>query len=186
MKTGNRRSLSSLQVTVFSLILAAVVSPTFAADKQKVLIPFDFVSRFDNGRYGAAVGDMVWKKVQRVGGFILPESMLDVRDTCERNHAHPAPDMPLERVKKIVEDDFGGQIGIWGSVERVPGHEEDVYDLAIRCVDFSAPGGPKVVYQCNASDQSGQRDSPRVRETNARRSVRASPRETSVARSRGG
>lgn len=32
----------------------------------------------------------------------------------------------------------------------MPGNEEDVYDLAIRCVDFSAASGPKVVYQCNA------------------------------------
>ena len=58
--------------------------------------------------------------------------------------------MPAADVGKIVVRDFDAQIGIWGSVERVAGHEEDVYDLVIKCVDFSVPKQPKTIYQCNA------------------------------------
>ena len=54
--------------------------------------------------------------------------------------------MPLERMKQIVREDFDAQIGIWGSVERAPGARGEVYDLVIKCVDFSAPGGPKTIY----------------------------------------
>jgi len=36
----------------------------FAADDDaKVVIPFDFQSQFDNGRYGQMVGEMIWKKL---------------------------------------------------------------------------------------------------------------------------
>jgi len=109
---------------------------------RKVVIPFDFVSQFDNGRYGQMVGEMIWKKLERDGGFIIPESMLDVRDFCTRNKIEVTPDTSLQTVKRIVTQDFGADIGIWGSVERVPGHQWDVYDLVIKCVDFSVSGEP--------------------------------------------
>ncbi len=121
---------------------------------EKVVIPFDFVSKFDNGRYGRMVGDMIWKKLDTQGGFVIPETMLDVRDTCTAAAMQPGPDVSLKTMKTFVEEDFGGQIGIWGSVERAPGHEWEVYDLPIRCVDFSAGPTPKVVYQCNARTKS--------------------------------
>ena len=85
------------------------------------------------------VGEEVWQKLQRQGGFVIPESMLDVRDACQQEQVQPSPEMPLERMKRIVREDFDAQIGIWGSVERASGHEADVYDLVIKCVDFSAP-----------------------------------------------
>ena len=116
---------------------------------NKIVIPFDFVSNFDQGRYGQTVGEMVWKKLQREGGFVLPETMLDVRDTVAGNKIELRPDTPLAKVQKIVREDFGADIGIWGSVERVPGNEWDVYDLKIRCVDFSTPK-PTVIYQVDA------------------------------------
>ena len=132
------------------MLLAIVASGVLAAEGgKKVVIPFDFVSKFDDGRYGQMVGDMVWKKLQREGGFVLPESMLDVRDTVASNKIELAPDTPLAKVQKIVRDDFGADIAIWGSVERVPGNEWDVYDLKIRCVDFSTPK-PTVIYQVDA------------------------------------
>ncbi len=121
-----------------------------AATEQKVVIPFDFVSKFDDGRYGQIVGDMIWKKLDRQGGFIVPETMLDVRDFCSSNNLRPSPKLSMEKMKKIVRDDFDAHIGIWGSVEKVPGHDWDVYDLVIKCVDFSAKPQPKIVYQCNA------------------------------------
>jgi hypothetical protein len=58
--------------------------------------------------------------------------------------------MPLEKMSKIVREDFDAQIGIWGSVERAPGTESDVYDLVVKCVDFSVPGNPKTIYEAKA------------------------------------
>jgi hypothetical protein len=141
-----------MRIAIYNLLLifAAGLSSAAAGEQHKLVVPFDFVSRFDNGRYGEALGDMVWAKIRRAGKFSLPESMLDVRDICRQSGGRPSPDMPLERVRKLVEDGFAGQIGVWGSVERVPGHQTDVYDLVIKCVDFSATDGPKVIYQCNA------------------------------------
>ncbi len=121
-----------------------------AADAKKVVIPFDFVSKFDQGRYGQMVGDMIFKKLQRRRGFIIPETMLDVRDTCKTNHLHPSPELTLDKMAKIVRLDFGAHIGIFGSVERAPGHDWDVYDLVIKCVDFTAYPNPKVIYEKKA------------------------------------
>ncbi len=45
-----------------------------------------------------------------------------------------------------MRKDFDAQIGIWGSVERAPGTDGEIYDLTIRCVDFSEPE-PKVIYE---------------------------------------
>ena len=114
---------------------------------EKVVIPFDFVSKFDDGRYGAMVGDMIYKKLDREGGFIIPGSMLEVRDFCTSRELAITLDMPLENVGRIVVQDFDAEVGIWGSVERVGGHEWEVYDFSIRCVDFSRAGEPKIVYQ---------------------------------------
>ena len=80
--------------------------------------------------------------------------MLDVRDYCESHKLRPSPEMDLDKIKKIVEDDFGGQIGIWGSVERVPGAEGEIYDLVLKCVDFSAKPKPKVIYETKARTKS--------------------------------
>jgi len=123
---------------------------TARAGGRKVVIPFDFVSKFDDGRYGEMVGDMIWKKLERQGGFIIPETMLDVRDFCTSRKLQLTPDMPLEKVKKVVQEDFGADIGIWGSVERVAGHDWDVYDLVIKCVDFSEYPKVKTVYEVSA------------------------------------
>lgn len=123
-------------------------------DSRKVVIPFDFESKFDKGRYGEMVGDMMWKKMSKETGFIIPETMHDVRDTCKTNGIKIGPDTPLEQVKKYVTDDFGAQIAIWGSVERAPGHDGEVYDLVIRCVDFGAGAEPKVIYEISARTNS--------------------------------
>ncbi|MBN2292923.1 MAG: hypothetical protein JXM70_10890 [Pirellulales bacterium] len=140
-------------IGITMILLAHSLFPgqsAFAADGKRVVIPFDFVSKFDKGRYGQKMGDMIWKKLSREGGVIIPETMLDVRDTVTSNNIKLTPDTPLDKAKAIVAGDFGADIGIWGSVERVPGHDWDVYDLKIRCVDFSTAAEPKVIYQCNA------------------------------------
>ena len=136
--------LICILIATFSL---AFSRPSLAADARKVVIPFDFVSKFDDGRYGQMMGDMIWKKLSRENGFVVPDSMNDVRDYCESHKLRPSPAMDLDKIKKIVEDGFGGQIGIWGSVERAPGAEGEIYDLAIKCVDFSAKPKPKVIYE---------------------------------------
>ena len=84
----------------------------------------------------------------------MPESMLDVREYCSSHNLKPSADMDLEKMKKIVQDDFGAQIGIWGSIERAPGEEGEIYDLAIKCVDFSAQPSPKVLYEVKARTNS--------------------------------
>ena len=84
--------LRSLLFLLF-ISLPASLPPT----PKKVVIPFDFVSKFDDGRYGQMLGDMIWKKLSREGGFIIPESMLDVRDYCESHKLEPSPDMAAGR-----------------------------------------------------------------------------------------
>ena len=136
------------------LLCLFIPSPSFAVDTRKVVIPFDFVSTFDNGHYGQIVGDMLWKKLSGQHRFIIPESMLDVRDYCESHHLEPSPKTSLEEMKKIVRDEFDAHIAIWGSVERAPGTSEDVYNLVIKCVDFSQTPTPKVIYEVEAKTNS--------------------------------
>lgn len=135
-----------------ALFLATAVS--LAGEPQKTVIPFDFASKFDDGRYGQMVGDMIWKKLDREGGFLIPESMLDVRDTCESQNIHPGPDTPMDKMKQIMQDTFGAEIAVWGSVERAQGAEWEIYDLTIKCVDFSQYPDPKVIYEVTARTNS--------------------------------
>lgn len=121
--------------------------------RRKVVIPFDLESKFDEGRYGQMVADGIWKKLDREGGFLIPDSMSDVRDLCTTNHRKIAPTTPLAQVGEVVRGDFDADVGIWGSVERAPGAEWEIYDLVIRCVDFS-PSEPKVVYEVSARTKS--------------------------------
>ena len=125
------------------LTLAQDAAPT------RVVIPFDFESQFDDGRYGKMVGDMIWKKLEREGGFIIPESMLDVRDWSDRRRTLPNDQTSLEQMKEYVVDDFGAEVGVWGKVERVAGFELDVYDLWIKIADFSGQQ-PKLIYETKA------------------------------------
>lgn len=134
---------------LFLLLLAGRTA--WGAEAKRVVVPFDFQSKFDEGRYGQMVGDMLWKMLEREKRYILPESMEDVRQLCQANHIELGPDTPLDRVKQIVRRDFDAEIAIWGSVERVAGHEGDVYDLSIRCVDFTAESEPRVIYELSGA-----------------------------------
>lgn len=129
------------------ILVAPFSSFAPAGEPQKTVIPFDFVSQFDDGRYGQMVGDMIWKKLEREGGWVIPESMLDVRDTCQSQNIHPGPETPIEKMKQIMENTFGAEIAIWGGVERAPGADWEIYDLVIKCVDFSQYPEPKVIYE---------------------------------------
>lgn len=140
-----------LVLTVAAVVIAVPLLGWAASDKQekttqKVVIPFDFESKFDDGRYGKMIGDMLWKKLEKQGGFVIPETMQDVRDGCERTATRPNPDTPLKKMKEIVVTGQAGDIGIWGKVERVAGFEEDVYDLWITVADFTVDP-PKVIYE---------------------------------------
>ena len=79
--------------------------------------------------------------------------MADVRDYCKEHKFKPAPETDLAEMRKIVQDGFGGQIGIWGRIEPVRPGEGEVYDLVIKCVDFSAPQ-PSVIYQVKTRTKS--------------------------------
>ncbi len=138
------------------LIVSAASSGIVAAEKEKaakgkaqekVVIPFPFVSKFDDGRYGKMVADSIWKKLSRQGGFVIPESPDDARDLLATNGTKIGPDTPLAEVEEVVRKAFEAQIGIWGSVERAPGAEAEIYDLVIHCVDFSTPGEPRAIYE---------------------------------------
>jgi hypothetical protein len=147
-------AIRSLFFASFLILIAASAITLHAEDQKKALIPFDFMSKFDDGRYGQMLGEMIWKKIDAEGGFILPESMSDVRDFCQSHHIQPSPDDSLDKMKKIVKEDFDAQIGIWGSVERAPGTEGEVYDLVIKCVDFSTAPDPKVIYETKSRTKS--------------------------------
>ena len=127
--------------------MLALGKVTGAEERKPVVIPFDFQSKFDDGRYGQMVGDMLWKMLQREKGFVIPESMEEVRSLCRTNQIALGPDTPLDKVEQVVRRDFDANIGIWGSIERVPGTEGDAYDLSIRCVDFRTPSQPKVIFE---------------------------------------
>lgn len=149
-QAGDIEQTDILEETTDGLVAAVVPPPArheySAGGERKVVIPFDFVSQFDQGRYGQMVGELIWKKLEREGGVIIPESMLDVRDLCAANGWKPSPDTPLDEVAEMVRRGFGAHVGIWGSVERAPGADWDIYDLVIKCVDFSGPQ-PAVIYQ---------------------------------------
>jgi hypothetical protein len=151
----NSYSARDVIATISGLICATTLSawaaespsePASPSPQQQVAIPFDFQSEFDHGRYGRIVGDLIWKQLDRRGGLILPESMLDVRQWSERRKMVPGPATPLSEMRQIVRDEFAADIGIWGQVERVAGHDRDVYDVSIRIADFSVDP-PRMIYQ---------------------------------------
>ena len=136
--------MSRIQFLIIVFILSVPASG-WTAD-PKVVIPFDFESKFDDGRYGKIVGNMIWKKLDRDKKFIIPETMLDVRSTSEMVSFYPNPDTKMSEMEKVVKDTFDAQIAIWGKMERVPGHQWEVYDFSLKCVDFSAKP-PKTIYE---------------------------------------
>ncbi|MHB1556140.1 MAG: hypothetical protein ACYC61_01540 [Isosphaeraceae bacterium] len=139
-------------LTPIFVAIAALPSTARAQDpdaSRRVVIPFDFESKFDDGEYGRTIGDMFWAKLHRQGGFILPESMQDVRDWCQRSRMLPGPETSLARMREVVAREQAGDIGIWGKVERVAGFESDVYDLWITVADFSVDP-PRMIYQKKA------------------------------------
>ena len=127
--------------------IGAAAGAEKAGEAHKVVVPFPLISKFDDGRYGQLVADSIWKKLSREKGFVIPESPSDVKDLCATNGIQLGPDTPLAEVEEAVRKTFEAQIGIWGSVELAPGAEGEVYDLSLRCVDFSAPGEPRVIYE---------------------------------------
>ncbi len=129
--------------------MAATTPGADAADgseQQKVVIPFDFVSRFDDGSYGGKIGEMIVKKIQGQGTFAVPDA-IDIRDQCARHGVKITPDTPPAEIRRVLRDLFEAQIAIWGSCEKAAGQQWDVYDLTIRCADFSAGGEPTMLYE---------------------------------------
>lgn len=109
---------------------------------QKVFVPFDLESEFDDGRYGSMVANNIYQKIGRARGFILPEAIQDVRSVSEMVSFHPNPDTPLDDVAKTLKNSFNAQIAAWGKIERI---EMEVYDFTLICVDFSQ-NPPKIIH----------------------------------------
>jgi len=117
--------------------VAAGAPDTAKKPKQLIVIPFEFdTSSFadENNEYSEKMGFMFWKKIQRKGGFVLPESMLDVRDACGQLDFRPTADTSLVKMSKTVTESFGGHIGIWGKLHRL---SPDRYEIWIKIVDFT-------------------------------------------------
>ena len=135
--------------TVAWVVLGAVcLADARAADKtaQKVFIPFDFESKFDeDGEYSETMGFMFWKKIERKGGFVIPESMEDVRSVCSQIDFHPNDRTPLDEVARVVKEVFEGQYASWGKLERVPGTDQ-TYDFWLRVYDFTGDT-PRKIYE---------------------------------------
>lgn len=146
---GGHRHGHSLRLLGLAVLAACWLAwPAGAADPEaKVVIPFPLVSKFDGGRYGQLVAESVWKKLSREKRFVIPDSFNDVQALCASRGIAIGPDTPLPEVERIVRQTFDAQIAIWGSIERAPGAEGEIYDFSIRCVDFSVPGQPKVIYE---------------------------------------
>jgi hypothetical protein len=118
---------------------------------QKRVVMFDFESLWDAEGptdYGGIMGNMFWMKLNREKGFIIPESMIDVRNTCETYKIKPNPDTPLDEMKEYVTKIFNADIGIWGKIERVDKDVMEIYDFWLKAVDFSFDP-PKTVYEVN-------------------------------------
>ncbi len=142
-KSLRRRLTVTFRLTLFTLLLfsgrtvPSFGAPPSGADQPLVVIPFDFESKFDSGRYGRMVGDMIWQKLNRRGVFVIPETMLDVRDWSTAHRTTLGPDTPLAKIREIIREDFGADVAIWGKVERLPNVDWDEYDLWINVVNFS-------------------------------------------------
>ena len=123
---------------------------------QKRVVMFDFESLWDTDQesreshYGQIMGNMFWMKINRENKvkqmFVIPESMIDVRNTCTLMNIRPNPDTPLEQMKEIVTKTFNSDIGIWGKIERVDKDVMEIYDFWLNIVDFSVDP-PRVIYQ---------------------------------------
>jgi hypothetical protein len=133
----------------------ALLSPRAGADeaKQKAVVVFDYVSKWDEGRTGQHAAEMAFAKIKREGRFVVTE-MADVRDTCTTNGITITPETPLDKVKEVVRGTFDADIAIWGQVERVAGTEGEIYDIVMKCVDFTGSSEPKVLYDKSARTNS--------------------------------
>ena len=137
------------EVAVEEMVEQIASTPPPADDhdqSQKVVIPFDFVSKFDDGRYGRNIGDMIVKKIQKQGTFAVPDA-IDIRDLCAAQGVKITPETPLKEIQRVLRDLFDAQIAIWGSCERAPGQEWEIYDVTLKCADFSNNQQPKVLYE---------------------------------------
>ena len=102
---GSLRWFVPIAVVMAALALTLAAAPASAdkegeGDKKKVVIPFDLVSKYDKGKLGQKVGEMIWKKIERQKTFIVPDTVQDIRDICSQNNIKIGPDTPQEKVRE--------------------------------------------------------------------------------------
>ncbi|MHB8901884.1 MAG: hypothetical protein ACYC6Y_24270, partial [Thermoguttaceae bacterium] len=148
---------SEPEVVVEQMVEVVASTPPAQApgdySQQKVVVPFDFVSKFDEGTYGAKIGDMLVKKIRDQRTFAVPDA-IDIRNLCAQHGVKITPDTPLPEIRRVLRDLFDAQIAVWGSCERAAGQEWEIYDLTIKCADFSESLEPKILYDKSARTNS--------------------------------
>ena len=119
------------------------------------------------------MGDMIWKKLSREGGFIMPESMLDVRDYCTSHELHPSPEMDLAKMKKIVAGRFRRADRHLGERRAGAGRGGGNLRPGDQVRRFFGPAASEGDLRSQGADQLGERNSAPVRQAHVRRPVRA-------------
>ena len=167
LRTWRRQSHEAVAILITMVVLVAAVTATAAEpganphtapsgslnSPQKVVVPFPLVSKWDKGLLGEKVGEMVWRKLSRDKVVLTMDAVQDIRDLCKEKEVTITPDTPMDKVKEVVRGDFDAQVGIWGSIERAPGTDGEIYDLTLKCIDFSG-SEPQVIYDKTARTNS--------------------------------
>ncbi len=141
-----------LVTALFAWIFGAWNGDATIFAQGKVVIPFDFISEYDDGANGAKVAEMIWTKLRKMPEFVVPEAVQDIRDTLDINGIKLTKATTVEEYGRLVRETFDAQIGIWGSMELADGAKTDEYDLTIHCVDFSSTE-PSVIYEVTTKTQ---------------------------------
>lgn len=135
-----------LTISFFAWIICAWSGDSKVCAQGKVVIPFDFISEYDDGVNGAKVAEMIWTKLGKTPGFVVPEAVQDIRDTLDINGIKLTKEATTEDYGRLVRETFDAQIGIWGTMGLAEGAKTDEYDLTIHCVDFSQTE-PVIIYE---------------------------------------
>ncbi len=114
----------------------AAALPAVRADssgREKVVIPFDFVSEFDNGRYGGMIGEMIVAKIRKEGRLATP--MRSRSRHLRENQIKITPQTPIEEIGRVLATVRRADRDL-GELRKGAGQEWDVSDLTINAPTF--------------------------------------------------
>ena len=109
------------RVVCFWLALGLLVSemPTErcqAADKKPFIVVFDFISEFDNGKWGKWSANNIRKKATRKREYEILDD-LTFRDVLSQMDLKYKFDDPIAHFVKIGAEGFQADVIAWGKVE---------------------------------------------------------------------